>query len=315
MEGKGALREVESVEIISLIDNTVDFNSTVQNRAVQKVREWKKKHSSLPFAEHGFSVLIRIFSKENYHTILFDTGLSSQGVVSNAKRMGVNLTDVEYVVLSHGHYDHFGGLVKVVNAIGRKDLSIIIHHDMFKTRGVINSDGHMREYPKFPLENQVAPAKYLCRKKSTLLADRSILVTGEIPRKTDFEKGFSNHYAFSSEGWIPDPWLWDDRAIVINVKQKGLVVISGCAHAGIINTTFFAQQITGVPKIFAIMGGFHLAGKEHETRINQTIEALQQLNPAMIVPMHCTGWLGKSAISRAMPKAFVYNSVGHLYRL
>jgi 7,8-dihydropterin-6-yl-methyl-4-(beta-D-ribofuranosyl)aminobenzene 5'-phosphate synthase len=314
MDRRVSLKEVDDVEVISLIDNTVDFTSTVQKKEVQKVREWTKKHSSLPFAEHGFSVLIKIFSQENHHTILFDTGLSPEGVMTNAIRLGIDLTEVECIVLSHGHYDHYGGLVNVLKAINRKDLPIIVHDDMFKTRGVINPDGTMREYPRFPSKDQVAPARYLRTKQPYLLHGEKLLVSGEIPRKTDFEKGFLRHYAYSGGKWLPDPWIWDDQAIILNVKHRGLIIISGCAHAGIINTTLFAQQTTGVAKIYAIMGGFHLAGKDCETRISQTVKMLQQLNPEIIVPMHCTSWRGKFAISKAMPQAFIWNGVGHLYR-
>jgi 7,8-dihydropterin-6-yl-methyl-4-(beta-D-ribofuranosyl)aminobenzene 5'-phosphate synthase len=108
--------------------------------------------------------------------------------------------------------------------------------------------------------------------------------------------------------------MWDDRAIVINVKQKGLVVLSGCAHAGIINTIKYAQHITGVKKIHGIMGGFHLAGKEYEPRIDQTVENLKLIKPYLIAPSHCTGWRGIYAIAQAMPEAFVWNSVGNLYK-
>jgi 7,8-dihydropterin-6-yl-methyl-4-(beta-D-ribofuranosyl)aminobenzene 5'-phosphate synthase len=172
----------------------------------------------------------------------------------------------------------------------------------------------VRKLPRFPSENKIAPDKYLRNKYPMLLVDRTILVSGEIPRKTDFEKGFNRHYVFSGGKWHPDPWIWDDQAIIINIKHKGLVVIAGCAHAGIINTTLFAQQITGVAKVYSIIGGFHLGGKDCETRIGQTVEMLQQLNPEIIVPMHCTGWRGKFAISKAIPHAFVSNSVGNLYR-
>ena len=317
-----ALKEVDGVEITSLMDNTVDFFSTYPNKEVHKVREWTrkrmelewiKKHFSLPFAEHGFSLLIKIFSQENQHTILFDTGLSPNGVVTNALRMGIDLADVECIVLSHGHYDHYGGLVNVLKASNRKDLPIIVHDDMFKTRGVINPDGSMREFPRFPSEDQVAPGRYLRTKQPYLLFEDKIIVSGEIPRITDFEKGFLRHFSFSEGRWFPDPWIWDDRAIIINVKNKGLIIISGCAHAGIVNTTFFGQQITGVTKVYAIMGGFHLAGKNCESRISNTVEKLQQLNPEIIVPMHCTGWRGKNAIFQEMPQKVIDNSVGNLY--
>ena len=324
MDNRVALKEVDNVEIISLMDNTVDFNSANPNKEVHKVREWTrnhkgiewtKKHFRLPFAEHGFSVLINIRSNENHHTILFDTGQSPEGVVINAKRMGIELADVECIVLSHGHYDHFGGLVNVSKIINRKNLRIIVHDDMFKIRGVINPDGSVRKLPRFPSGDQVAPAKYMQTKHPTLLLDDLILVSGEIPRKTDFEKGFPEHLEHSNGKWVPDPSIWDDRAIILNINHKGLVVISGCAHAGLINTTLFAQQITGVTEIYALIGGFHLTGKDWESRINQTIYKLQQLKPKIIVPMHCTGWRGKYAIRKSMPNSFIWNSVGNLYCL
>lgn len=318
-----AIREVDGVEIVSLMDNSVDFISTIQRKEVQQVRnwvkdrmgrEWIKKYFRLPFAEHGFSVLIRVLRDGKSHLVLFDTGISPEGVVSNAKGMGLNLAEIESIVLSHGHFDHFGGLLKVLQAINKRDLPIIVHEDMFKVRGVTNPDGTVRKFPTFPAENQVKLGKYVRTKQPYPVADDTMLVTGEIARKTDFEKGFPQHRALVDGKWQPDPWIWDDRGIVINVKQKGLVVISGCAHAGIVNTILYAQQITGIAKVYAIMGGFHLAGKECEPRISQTVKKLKQLNPTVIVPSHCTGWRGIYAIAEAMPQAFVWNSVGNLYR-
>ena len=139
-----------------------------------------------------------------------------------------------------------------------------------------------------------------------------VLVSGEIPRETNFEKGFLQHRTLVDGIWPPDLLILDDRALV-NVKGKGLVVLSGCAHAGIINTIRYAQRITGVPNVYAIMGGFHLAGKESENRIEQTVKELQQINPKRIIPSHCTGWRGILAIANAFPDAFVSNSVGNCY--
>ncbi len=322
MSSQIAIKKVESVEITSLVDNAVDFMSTIAKKEVKHVREWVndrmdkewvKKHFQLPFAEKGFSVLIRVLCDGKFHTVLFDTGISPEGVVTNAKRMGLNLREIEGIILSHGHYDHFGGLLKVLKAVKKENLPIIVHEHMFRTRGVVNSDGTIRKYPEFPSENKVAPAKYVKTKQSCLLADESILVTGEIPRNTDFERGLPRQRFFSNGEWQPDPWVWDERAIVINVKRKGLVVLSGCAHAGIINTIRYAQQITGVTEVYATMGGFHLAGRDYEPRISQTVEMLRKFNPKIVVPMHCTGWRGKYAIFEAMPQAFVWNSVGNLY--
>ncbi len=318
------LREVDGLEIICLMDNCVDFSSSIDKREVQGVRSWVAKHMgerwvrehfSLPIAEHGLSMLIKVSYNGKSHTVLFDTGVSREGAVSNAKGMGIDLKQVEAIVLSHGHYDHWGGLISFIQAIGKAGLPIIVHEDMFKTRGVIDNNGKIRKYPNFPRENEISPAEFVKTKEPFLLANKTILVTGEIPRKTDFEKGYTRQHVSINGVWQPDLWVWDDRALVVSVKRKGLVIISGCAHAGIINTAFYARQITGKAKIHAIIGGFHLSGKECEERIGKTVKALKQLNPKIVVPMHCTGWRGAFAIAKAMTKAFVWNSVGNLYTL
>jgi 7,8-dihydropterin-6-yl-methyl-4-(beta-D-ribofuranosyl)aminobenzene 5'-phosphate synthase len=318
------LREVDGVEIISLVDNSVDFLSTIEKEEVQQVRkwveerkgaEWTEQHFRLPIAEHGFSMLVRVFNGENSHSILFDTGGSPEGMITNARRMGLDLSEVECIVLSHGHYDHFGGLLTTLKVIHKHNLPIIVHEDMFKTRGVANADGTVRKHPNFPTDDQVKPSEYVRKKQPHLVADDKILVTGEIPRRTDFEKGFPQHRVLVNKQWQPDPWIWDDRAIVVNVRQKGLVVVSGCAHAGIVNTTLCAKQITGVANVYAIIGGLHLAGKECEPRIRKTVEQLKLTAPKLLAPSHCTGWRGIYTIAEAVPHAFVWNSVGNLYRL
>ncbi|MEJ2280476.1 MAG: MBL fold metallo-hydrolase [Candidatus Bathyarchaeota archaeon] len=314
MQKQSTIKEVDRAEIISLIDNTVDTISPIGRKEVKNFREWISfnRHFSLPFAEHGLSVLVKLFVKNTVHTILFDTGFSSLGVVTNAKRMGIKLTDIEHIVLSHGHYDHFGGLVKITKNIGKKELPIIVHQDALKIRGKKIQDGSFTEYPRFPEETNVM-GKFLKIKHSTLFCNSMFLVTGEIERKTNFEKGLLNNFVFSNGKWVPDPWILDDQALILNVKNKGLIVVSGCAHAGIINTIRFAQKITGAKKIFSIIGGFHL-GKD-ENRIKQTAEIIKQINPELIAPMHCTSWQAKCVFSKIIPHVFVWNSIGNLYRL
>jgi 7,8-dihydropterin-6-yl-methyl-4-(beta-D-ribofuranosyl)aminobenzene 5'-phosphate synthase len=228
--------------------------------------------------------------------------------------MGIDLSEVSYVVLSHGHYDHFGGLQVAVKAINKIDLPIIAHEDMINRRGTVNHSGDLREYPPFPDLKELSPAKIVNTKKPHLIANDLACITGEIPRKVTFEKGSAQNRIYRDNSWQPDLLVLDDRALVINVKDKGLVIISGCAHAGIINTIRYAQQITGLAKVYAILGGFHLAGKEFEKRIEPTIEELKKINPELIVPSHCTGWRALISIAQAFPNAFICSSVGNIYQ-
>jgi 7,8-dihydropterin-6-yl-methyl-4-(beta-D-ribofuranosyl)aminobenzene 5'-phosphate synthase len=321
---KFEIAEADGLEAISLVDNSVDFLSSINREEAQSFRQWAKKrygeewartHSQMPFAEHGFSTFIRVIRGGKQVSILFDTGVSSDGVVENAKRMGLDLSEVDYIVLSHGHYDHFGGLLSALKAINKLNLPLVVHEAMFKSRGTASRDGTIHTYPEFPTIEQLASAQVIKTKQPYLIADDMILITGEIPRKTTFEKGFLQHRGLMNGAWKTDALILDDRAIVFNVKGKGLVVISGCAHAGIINTINYAQYISGVQNVYAVMGGFHLAGSGNESRIEQTVKELKRMNPKLIVPMHCTGWRGQFAIAEALPKAFVWNSVGNLYRL
>lgn len=309
------LKEASKLEIVSLMDNTVDFLSSDTRKEAQSFHQWVQANAGLPVAEHGFSMLVRVFNGEGLCTILFDTGVSANGVVMNAERMGIDLSKISYVVLSHGHYDHFGGLSAVVRAVNKMDLPIIAHEDMVKRRGTANSKGEIKEYPAFPELKELAPAKIINTKKPLLIASNLACITGEIPRTVSFEKGLTNNRIYSDNCWQPDPLILDDRALVFNVKGKGLVIISGCAHAGIINTIKYAQQIAGTAKVYAVLGGFHLAGREFEKRIVSTIEELRQINPELIVPSHCTGWRAMQAMHEKLPNAFVYNSVGNLYLL
>ena len=307
------MKEADSVEIISVVDNSIDFLSSINQKDANSLRQWSKKRSEMPKAEHGFSILIRVFSEGKSHSILFDTGCSSDGVIRNANCLGVNLKEVECVVLSHGHYDHFGGLLSVLKAVDKPNLPLIVHEDMFKTRGESSKES-IHIYPNFPSKEELKAAHLISTKQPQLFINDLLLVTGEIPRETTFERGYVKHKALEREGWKPDPWILDDRAIAIHVRGKGLVIMSGCAHAGIINTIRCVQKITAVTDIYAVLGGFHLAGKGNEDKIKQTVEEMQLINPKRIVPSHCTGWRGIFAIANALPEAFVANSVGNLYK-
>ena len=143
-----------------------------------------------------------------------------------------------------------------------------------------------------------------------MLLDGSVLVTGEVDRVTPFEKGFPLQFARSEAGWEPDTWIFDDQAIVVHVRGKGLVVLSSCSHAGVINVLWHARRVTGVDQIHGFVGGLHLTGGLFEPILPATIRELAALAPDVIVPGHCTGWRATHEVARVLPAAFVSSNVG-----
>lgn len=145
-----------------------------------------------------------------------------------------------------------------------------------------------------------------------LMAGDALLVSGEIPRVTDFEKGLPISYAEVEGRLESDPLIKDDMAIAVKVREKGLVVISGCAHSGIINTTKYLKELTDT-KVYAVMGGFHLTGKFFEPIIERTIAELKNLDPTLVIPSHCTEWKAANRIFQEMPDRYIQNAVGTRY--
>jgi len=151
-------------------------------------------------------------------------------------------------------------------------------------------------------------------RKPVPVADGRIVVTGEIERTTRFEKGLPNAYTEQDGKLVKDP-ISDDQSLVLHLRGKGLVVISGCAHSGIINTLLYSKKISGVDRLYAVLGGFHLSGPQFEPIIEETIESMKEMKPKIFVPMHCTGWKAVHRCEEAFPDAFVLNSVGSKYAL
>jgi 7,8-dihydropterin-6-yl-methyl-4-(beta-D-ribofuranosyl)aminobenzene 5'-phosphate synthase len=151
-------------------------------------------------------------------------------------------------------------------------------------------------------------------RRPSFLLDGSVLITGEVDRMTEFETGFKGHEALRG-GWEPDPLILDDQALVVRVRDRGLLVLSGCGHAGIVNTVRYVQKLTGERKVAGIVGGFHLSGPMFEPIIPPTVAAFDELAPALLVPAHCTGWKAVHRLAARFPDAFVQSAVGTMIEL
>jgi 7,8-dihydropterin-6-yl-methyl-4-(beta-D-ribofuranosyl)aminobenzene 5'-phosphate synthase len=225
----------------------------------------------------------------------------------------VDLSKVEAVVLSHGHFDHFGALVDFLNK-ATKGIPVVLHPDAFLQRCLnIPIAGQRIDFPRL---DEVALKKtgavlHIVEEASTLSSDL-ILISGEVRRVTDFEKGFPWAEAKIGDKWVVDPFR-DDQGVAVKVKGKGLVVIGGCSHAGIINTVKHVQAVTQTSKVYAVLGGFHLTGQIFEPIIGPTIEEMKKIGPDFVMPMHCTGWQAINQFAREMPQQFVLTTVGTTY--
>jgi 7,8-dihydropterin-6-yl-methyl-4-(beta-D-ribofuranosyl)aminobenzene 5'-phosphate synthase len=262
-------------------------------------------------AEPGFSVLVRIEKGGRERALLFDTGVSPTGMVENMRRLGLSLEDVEVIVLSHGHWDHVTGMEGVARTLGGAGLPVVIHPEFWSRRRITFPGLDPAELPsasRSALEG--AGFEIVEERRPSFLLDGSTLITGEVDRTTEFETGFRGHEALRHSGWQPDPLILDDQALVLRLPGRGLVVVSGCGHAGIVNTVRYAQKVTGQQRIAAIVGGFHLSGPMFETIIGPTVRAFDELAPAVLVPAHCTGWKAVHQLAARFPGAFVQSAVG-----
>jgi len=304
------VKPADRVEITVLVDNYTDFLINAPTTPVDRRLPYSPDRQIL--AEHGLSCLVRVFAGAKEHAVLLDAGLSAQCLPWNAAQMGISISGIEAVVLSHGHYDHTGALEWVVAGAGRQ-VPLIAHPDAFLRRRLnIPGQGVFNQRCPDAVALKKAGADIRLRSEPSTLAAGHLLVTGEIERKTAFEKGMPGAEIERDKKWETDP-IRDDQALVMDIKGKGLVVLSGCAHAGIINTVEYARKITGTERVHAVLGGFHLGGKTYEQVVPPTIEAMKRINPEYIVPMHCTGWSTINRFMAAMPEKCILNTVGTTY--
>lgn len=305
------LKPVDRVEVLSVMDNSIDVLMGSTSVAKRLKRRSDAHFGPQLRAEHGVSMLVTTYSNGNKDSFLFDTGVTLDGVLHNMDVLEVKGNELHSVVLSHGHTDHTRGLMGFIKRYGRPRVPIVLHPDAYLKRKNVQPDGHESEHiPPSKKDLEAEDVQIIEERGPTMLIGDHALVTGQIPRTTPFEKGSPRQVALIDGKWQPDPWIHDDQAIVINVKEKGLVVLTGCGHAGVINTIKCARDLTGVSQVHAVIGGFHLTGPIFEPIIAPTIQALKEFNPSIIVPEHCTGWRATHLIAKEFPDAFVPNSVG-----
>ncbi len=310
------LPEIDEAKLTVLMDNSVDLLMADRYIATRYRMGEHPHERPLPMAEHGFSVVLDVQQGAHSGRILFDSGGSPQGILYNMDAMGLQAQEIQAVVLSHGHADHVMGLPALLGRLGPRGLPLVVHPDAFLERKLVLPNGSEIHIPPPKRADLRAGQVELVESSapSTLL-DGLVLISGEVRRTTEFETGFKAHYSKRNGNWEPDPLIMDDQCAILNLRGKGLVVVTGCGHAGIINILRYARQLTGVEAVYAVVGGFHLTGALFEPLIPPTIAALQEIKPRYVMPGHCTGWIAIQRIAQAMPEAFIPSSVGTTLQL
>jgi 7,8-dihydropterin-6-yl-methyl-4-(beta-D-ribofuranosyl)aminobenzene 5'-phosphate synthase len=320
------LEPVDSVVVTTLMDNVTDMFMPDQGpaRRVTIGRGPSRPAATMEdgrvpdalVAEHGFSVLVTVTKAGSVHRFLFDAGTSPDGVTENMRRLDIDPASIEVIVCSHGHFDHTAGIEGVIRAVGRPNMPVLIHPHFWRRRRLALPGRDPLEIPTTS-RRALAEAGFdiIEERQPSFLFDRSVLVTGEVPRTTGYEPGFPPQQAWIGGGWQPDPLVLDDQALIINVAGKGLVVITGCGHAGVINIARYARRLTGGQPLYALLGGFHLNGPLFEPLIPRVLDELAAMDPGVLVPGHCTGWRAQHAMSARLPAAFVPNTVGTSFHL
>ncbi len=316
------LEPVDSVVVTTLIDNVTDVLMPDQGPARRASPSTSGPAWSAPLmaggsvpdalvAEHGFSALVTVTKDDREHRFLFDAGTSPDGATDNMRRLGIDPASIEAIICSHGHFDHTTGIDGLIRAVGRANMPVLLHPHSWRRRRLVLPGRDPVELPTTSKRALTeAGFEVIEEREPSFLFGDSVLITGEVPRVTGYEPGFPAQQAWLGGAWEPDPLVLDDQALIVNVAGKGLVVLTGCGHAGVVNIARYAQRLTGGEPLHAIIGGFHLNGPLFEPLIPRVLDDLAALGPNWLVPAHCTGWRAQHAMSARFGESYVPNAVG-----
>jgi 7,8-dihydropterin-6-yl-methyl-4-(beta-D-ribofuranosyl)aminobenzene 5'-phosphate synthase len=286
------MQTVKSAKITTLADNVV--------------------YVSRLLGQFGFSAHLEIKdNKGKKHFIVFDTGSNKNALLHNIKGLKLDLAPVESIILSHGHYDHTSATVEIAKKAKNK-VKVFAHPNAFQPKYKIKKgkkDPHGMPKGEGRAEIEKTGAQIIETVSPTEIIP-GVMASGEIPRVTPFEKLIWKNMTIIDGSPVRDKLL-DDQALFINIARKGVLVVCGCAHAGLVNTLEHALNVTKTKKLYGFIGGTHMIHPK-ETRLKETIAHLEKLDLQLISPAHCTGHKSIAALNQAFPDSFVLNYTGRV---
>jgi 7,8-dihydropterin-6-yl-methyl-4-(beta-D-ribofuranosyl)aminobenzene 5'-phosphate synthase len=317
--------ETGGVDVTILVDNVVDMLLKSTNNVTRYTQE-----SGEPLlAEHGLAILIHL--KEPNIRILWDAGMTRYVLMENMRRIRFSPGNLDWLALSHGHPDHSGGMSELLRAFSGKRVAcnwgpetdvetihtwienqhipLVLHPTACRERWKVFKDGRRYGPMITPIDEWRSLGANIIMSESPFQFAPGCWTSGEIPR-TSFEQAGTPDFLYYRQGFdFFRDRIEDDQAIVINVKDMGLVIVTGCAHSGILNTIQHAQTISGIEHVWAVIGGFHL-GPYRIEEVEKVIDAFVDLDPGLVSPSHCTGPYAIQRFANRMPDAYTFGSVG-----
>ncbi|HEX3037197.1 MAG TPA: MBL fold metallo-hydrolase [Thermodesulfobacteriota bacterium] len=304
------MRQIDRLTVHVVVDNITDMLSSRPGHVTSELRvliEAGMKEAageSLCSAHHGLCLAVTAHAGEETHTVLFDAGPDPYALERNGRHMNLNFGRIEALVLSHGHFDHSEGLLKALELIqkenGGRTIPLHVHPGAFVKRGMRLPSGEILPFQDVPSKRVLEEngARVLASTEPEEIMGGIFYLSGEIPRRS-FERGLKNHLRKSADvQWEADPLIMDERFMAAHVKGKGIVIFTGCSHAGVLNICSHAQEVFPDIPLYALVGGLHLVNP-NEDIIEETVTELRKFDLKIIIPGHCTGWRAIYALVNA----------------
>lgn len=307
-----SVSEVDRLAVTVITDNYYD----ALRPGTKVSTPFHSKPGSIIHAEHGLSYHVETEVGGTSSSLLFDYGMDPMGMSHNVAVLGIDVGKISAMALSHGHFDHWGGLIGFLkqyrNSIP-KGIPLYVGEETFSRRFAVRpSDKEPQDIGALDRkEIEKLGFVEIREKREPVEIIPGCYITGRVPRVTDYEVGNPNLLIQRGERLEQD-FFEGELAMFFAVRGRGLVILSGCAHIGIVNIVKHALSLTGVSTIHAIIGGFHLVNAQ-TSLIDRYIEDIKGFQPDYIVPTHCTGFETVVRFAREMPDQFILNTAGTKY--